>query len=77
MSDGVIAVHCSGPGVQCMEKFVALLEQYCHPSNNGRWTSDLASFLNYLVKYFLEQLAKQVRQRNTVCLVFLPFVLAV
>eukprot|EP00803_Ostreobium_quekettii_P004443 evm.model.scf_1622.1 EVM.evm.TU.scf_1622.1 scf_1622:15-10438(-) len=54
-----------GPGLRCMEKFVSLLEQYCHPSNNGRWTGDLASFLNYLVKYFLEQLAKQGREGLT------------
>ncbi len=31
-----------------LERFINLIENYCHPSNSGRWSSSIASFLQYL-----------------------------
>jgi hypothetical protein len=37
-----------------LDSLVQLLEQYCHPSNTGGWSSDLAVFLRHGVHYFMK-----------------------
>ncbi|WIA33391.1 hypothetical protein OEZ86_006527 [Tetradesmus obliquus] len=40
-------------------KLDQLLEQYCHPSNTGPWSGDLAVFLRHGVHYFMKVLGRQ------------------
>lgn len=37
-----------------LDALVQLLEQYCHPSNTGSWSSELAVFLRHGVHYFMK-----------------------
>jgi hypothetical protein len=37
-----------------LDALVQLLEQYCHPSNTGPWSSELAVFLRHGVHYFMK-----------------------
>ncbi|XP_062168697.1 proteasome activator subunit 4-like isoform X2 [Alnus glutinosa] len=46
-----------------LEKFVNLLEQYYHPSNDGRWTYSLERVLLHLVTQFKKRLKHE--QQNT------------
>ena len=41
-------------------KMIDLLEQFCHPSNGGDWTTMLASFLKHLVKQLMKVTSSQV-----------------
>jgi hypothetical protein len=37
-----------------LDALVQLLEQYCHPSNTGPWSGELAVFLRHGVHYFMK-----------------------
>jgi hypothetical protein len=37
-----------------LDALVSLLEQYCHPSNSGSWSGELAVFLRHGVHYFMK-----------------------
>lgn len=37
-----------------LDSLVQLLEQYCHPSNTGSWSGDLAVFLRHGLHYFMK-----------------------
>lgn len=52
---------CSDSAILHLEKLVALLEQYYHPSNGGKWTRELWQFLKNMLKQFTIQLTKQVK----------------
>lgn len=43
-----------------LEKMIALVEQYYHPSNGGKWTKGLCLFLKNLIKHFMSLLAQKV-----------------
>lgn len=45
------AVEASADGLDAL---VQLLEQYCHPSNTGPWSGELAVFLRHGVHYFMK-----------------------
>lgn len=45
--------------LDAFDALVQLLEQYCHPSNSGSWSHDLAVFLRQVVHYFMKQISKQ------------------
>jgi hypothetical protein len=47
-----------------LDSLVQLLEQYCHPSNGGNWSHDLASFLSQGVHYFMKQMGRQCGTRG-------------
>ncbi|GMH44904.1 hypothetical protein BSKO_12861 [Bryopsis sp. KO-2023] len=51
--------------IQHLEMLIALLEQYYHPSNGGKWTRSLWQFLRLLLKNFMQQLSKQGRHNET------------
>ncbi|KAF8058035.1 proteasome activator subunit 4 [Scenedesmus sp. PABB004] len=42
-----------------LDALVQLLEQFCHPSNTGAWSGDLAVFLRHGVHYFMKLLGRQ------------------
>jgi hypothetical protein len=43
-----------GAAADALDSLVQLLEQYCHPSNTGHWSGDLAVFLRHGVHYFMK-----------------------
>ena len=41
----------------CLQRLTEMLEQYYHPSNEGRWSGGLEEFLRHSTAYFLKRLA--------------------
>lgn len=46
--------EAAAANADALDRLVQLLEQYCHPSNTGSWSGDLAVFLRYGVHYFMK-----------------------
>ncbi|KAK2076993.1 hypothetical protein QBZ16_005221 [Prototheca wickerhamii] len=56
------------PALALLERLVAVLEQYYHPSNGGRWTPGLAHFLRALTGAFAGRVLSESRQRRRAAL---------
>jgi hypothetical protein len=52
--DGVAMSAAVAAAADALDSLVQLLEQYCHPSNTGGWSGDLAVFLRHGVHYFMK-----------------------
>jgi hypothetical protein len=52
--DGVAMSPAVAAAADALDSLVQLLEQYCHPSNTGAWSGDLAVFLRHGVHYFMK-----------------------
>jgi hypothetical protein len=52
--EGVPMSAAVGASADALDALVQLLEQYCHPSNTGPWSGELAVFLRHGVHYFMK-----------------------
>lgn len=52
--EDVVMTAAVSASADALDSLVQLLEQYCHPSNTGGWSSDLAVFLRHGVHYFMK-----------------------
>jgi hypothetical protein len=52
--EGVPMSAAVSAAADALDSLVQLLEQYCHPSNTGHWSGDLAVFLRHGVHYFMK-----------------------
>lgn len=52
--EGVAMTAAVEASADALDALVQLLEQYCHPSNTGPWSGELAVFLRNGVHYFMK-----------------------
>jgi hypothetical protein len=52
--EGVAMAPGVAAAADALDALVALLEQYCHPSNTGSWSAELAVFLRHSTHYFMK-----------------------
>lgn len=52
--EGVAMSSAVEASADALDALVQLLEQYCHPSNTGSWSGELAVFLRHGVHYFMK-----------------------
>ncbi|EPZ34362.1 hypothetical protein O9G_000549 [Rozella allomycis CSF55] len=52
----IYAMREDGMGIEYLERLIKMSEDYFHPTNNGKWTMYLVSFVSHLAKYFVKRM---------------------